>query len=308
MSGLPVTLRAYDGPADRRVLQGLASRLWPRGLHPGGLGWADAIDQLATVIVIAEDAAGEPVGWAGTEGGELILQVDPAAPQAAPALLEWSREAAPGETLTVAVADADPDLAAAVTAAGFEPGGEPEHLIGPVFGMFLPAAPRTPVLPDGYRVRSVAPGESAARVEAHRAAWRPADLPLLPDDAVPGAEATSRFTAAHYELVRATWLYDEALDLVVEAPDGSLAACCIVWWDPAIGVAEIEPLGVTPAHRRRGLASAMTHEAAAQVAARGGTHVLVNGGFLESYPAPASTYLAAGFEIVARGTAYQRAG
>jgi GNAT superfamily N-acetyltransferase len=101
-------------------------------------------------------------------------------------------------------------------------------------------------------------------------------------------------------------LYEQDLDLVVEAPDGTLAACCIAWWDPAAGCAEIEPLGVAPDHRRRGLATAMCKEVAARVAALGGNQVFINTGPRPDYPAPAATYLAAGFEVVGRGHIYHR--
>ncbi|MGH9106102.1 MAG: GNAT family N-acetyltransferase [Acidimicrobiales bacterium] len=109
-----------------------------------------------------------------------------------------------------------------------------------------------------------------------------------------------------YDHVRSTWLYDPSLDLVVQAPDASLAACCIVWWDPAIGVAEIEPLGVVPAHRRLGLAGALCIEAAAQVGARGGHTVYINSSPDPAYPAPNATYAAVGFELVERGRAFRR--
>jgi GNAT superfamily N-acetyltransferase len=194
-------------------------------------------------------------------------------------------------------------VGAAVTAAGFArlPGAEP------VAGMFRAASPAGPARPAGYRIRGVRAGELDARVEAHRAAWRPATLPW-PADVLPtvSPEATSRFTMSHYEQVRRTWLYDQDLDLVVEAPDGTLAACCIAWWDPAAGCAEIEPLGVVPDHRRRGLATAMCWEVAARVAALGGNQVFINTSPRPDYPAPAQTYLAAGFEVVSRGHLYRR--
>ncbi len=74
-------------------------------------------------------------------------------------------------------------------------------------------------------------------------------------------DAESSFTTEGYESVRGAWLYDQSLDLVaVVNDDGPLAACCIAWFDPSIGVCEIEPLGVVPEHRRRGLAIALCLE------------------------------------------------
>lgn len=148
---------------------------------------------------------------------------------------------------------------------------------------------------------------TAARVEVHRAAWRPATLPW-PAQIRPtvSEEATSKFTAAQYEQLRRTWLYDEALDLVIEAPDGALAACCTAWWDPANSCAEIEPLGVVPEHRRKGLASALCLEIAARVADRGGRQVFINTGPRSDYPAPAATYATVDFEVIQRGRIYRR--
>lgn len=44
-------------------------------------------------------------------------------------------------------------------------------------GMMRRAQREDPGLPPGYRVRPTGPGEHAARVDVHRAAWRPIDLP-----------------------------------------------------------------------------------------------------------------------------------
>jgi len=218
-------------------------------------------------------------------------------------LVDWAVKVAGGAEMTVTVFDGDEVVCSAVSEAGFvrRPGA------GPVVGMFRDASPDGAVLPGGYRIRSVREGERGARVEVHRAAWRPVTLPW-PAEVVPtvSPQATSRFTAAHYEQVRRTWLYDQGRDLVVEAPDGTLAACCIAWWDPAVRCAEIEPLGVVPEHRRSGLATAMCMEVAAQVAALGGNQVFINTGPRSDYPAPAATYLTVGFEIVNRGHVYHR--
>jgi hypothetical protein len=45
---------------------------------------------------------------------------------------------------------------------------------------------------------------------------------------------------------------------------------------------------------------------AAEVAALGGKQVFINTGPRADYPAPAATYLAAGFEVVSRGQVYGR--
>jgi GNAT superfamily N-acetyltransferase len=293
-------LRSWEGLADTTAVQRLAGRAWPRGLHPGGVGWAAAIGQLPGETVLADDDG--VVGWAGVSGGELVVQADPARPGAARALAGWAVAAAGETEMTIPVFDGDEALRSAVTGVGFvlQPGAEP------VTGMFRPASPQGPRLPGGYQIRGVCDAEAAERVEVHRAAWRPATLPWPAGAPAVSPEAASRFTAAHYEQLRRTWLYDPALDLVIEAPDGTLVACCTAWWDPAVGCAEIEPLGVVPEHRRKGLATALCMEVAAQVAGRGGDQVFINTGPRPDYPAPAATYVSAGFTVTPRGRLYHR--
>jgi GNAT superfamily N-acetyltransferase len=305
-----VELRSWDGTDDTTGIQRLASRLWPSGLHPGGLGWAAAGGRLADLIVLA--GRGAPAGWAGVDrqhrdgDGELFVQGDPARPEVAKALLEWGLSAS-GDELTIAVAHGDTALADTVEAAGFALDPLAGPLVGPLRAMFHPAVPTRPHLPLGYRVRSVRDGELEARVECHREAWRPAAMPFAPEvlAKIP-PDATSRFTMDFYERVRKTWLYDQNLDLVVEAPDGQLVACCIVWCDPASGVAEIEPLGVVSTHRRLGLARALCMEAATRVHSRGGHTVYINSSPDPAYPAPHAAYAAAGFQLVERGRAFRR--
>ncbi len=291
--------RPWEGPADTTAIQRLASRLWPRGWHPGGLGWVAASRQLPAATVLAETKV--LAGWAGLTGTELTLAVDPDIPGAAPFLLDWAMSTAQDSALSVTVYDGDDVVRSAVDKAGFawHPGDRE-------VGMFRAAGPVKVPLPAGYAIRSVRDGESAARVRVHRAAWRPSTLPWpggVPETVTP--ETTSRFTAEDYERVRGTWLYDPTWDLVVEAPDGSLAACCTAWWDPATGCAEVEPLGVVPGHRRLGLASALVLQVVARVAEAGGERVFINVGPRVDYPAPSQTYLAAGFEVVGRGDIYR---
>src|SRR5579863_6848102 len=233
-------LRAWRGPEDTTAIQRLASRCWPRGHHPGGIGWSGATDQLPAKVTLAIDGDGGLAGWAGVHGSTITLQVEAAnrvSLTAAEGLITWAIAVAEPGRVTVEVFDGDDIVRTAVAEAGFVPVPD----ASPVGGMFRDLGadlsadpPERASLPAGYRLRSARASEQAARVEVHRRAWRPAALPW-PGDPPPSvtAESASRFTAELYSRVRATWLYDPAFDLVVEAPDGSLAACCIAWWDPA---------------------------------------------------------------------------
>lgn len=290
--------RRVDGRDDVEAVQRLASRLWPVGWHPGGLGWALARGQLADEVVAFEGADGVE-GWAARsvhEPGELLAQVDPDRPAVAAAVADWL-VAANGGRATIEVHDGDPALGPALRRAGFAPRPGAR-----VVGMFRPAGGAHPPT-GGSTVRSVADDELAARVAVHRAAWRPSALPWA-DGRETDPAAESSFTDAAYGAVRDTWLYRRDLDLVAVAPDGGLAGCCIAWFDAGTGVAEIEPLGVAPAHRRNGLAVAMCLEVASRVAALGGREIFINTGPREEYPGPGAAYAKAGFRPVERATTY----
>jgi ribosomal protein S18 acetylase RimI-like enzyme len=286
-------------PGDTLGVQRLASRLWPSGWHPGGLGWGMARNALAVSVVVAVDDDGSIVGVAG-RGGDEITHVERDRDVAADALVAWLLDVEP--TAPITVWDGAGALARAASRAGLEPVGRE-----PWSGMLLDVAAargdrRRHV--DGYAIRPVRAEETAARVEVHRAAWKPSSIPYVDGRPVDPA-AESSFTATAYEAVRDAWLYDRSLDLVaVVDGDGRFAACCIAWVDPSTGVCEIEPLGVAPEHRRRGLAIALCLEVAAIVDERGGSAVYINTQPEPGYVASSSAYAAAGFRLIERATTY----
>lgn len=288
-------------------MQALASRRWPGGLHPGGLGWSQATDQLAEKIALVDGADGELLGWAGvTQPGSLALQVQGGRSGVRSDLIEWLIGTATGPELTV---DAfDQDTVDDLKAVEFEPVAPPfgYYRMGQP-GLHAPVDKLTAEPPNGFIIRNVRPEEEDDRVAVHRSAWRPADLPFHPDHRPDMDESwTSSFTAETYRRVRSTGLYDISLDLVAVAPDGSFAGCCIGWLDPATGWAEIEPLGVVPAYRRRGLSLALCAEVARRVSRMGGHDVFINTGPSETYPAPYQAYRKAGFAPFARSTTLRR--
>lgn len=281
-------------------MQEMQSRLWPLGMHPGGLGWSLARGPFASTVALWSDE-GRLVAWAGIDHpDELLAQVEPGEDEAAEAVMAWFLAGSPGAELRIPLTDSETTLRAAAVRRGFEDSGKA------TYGLWMDAVPR-PHVAGEYPVRAVQPEEAARRVEVHRAAWKPSELPWSPGHGpVTDPEATSSFDQAAYAACRRTWLYDADFDLVAVAPDGTFAASCLAWFDPSTGVAEIEPLGVHPAHRRRGLAGLLCHEVARRVAERGGSEVFINSGPNEGYPAPPGAYAKAGFRIVKRGTVYVR--
>lgn len=293
-------------PGDLGGMQRLASRVWPSGWHPGGLGWGMSRQALADSVVVAvdNDGTGLIVGIAG-RGGDEITHVERDRDDIADALVTWLLEVDGHAPITVW--DGADALTRAVKRAGLQPVGRE-----PWSGMFLDVSavrddPRRHV--DGYDIRPVSADESAARVDVHRAAWKPSSIPYIDGRRIDPEEESS-FTAAAYDAVRGAWLYDQQLDLVAVSNEGNgdLAACCIAWFDPATGVCEIEPLGVAPEHRRRGLAIALCLEVATLVAERRGTHVYINAQPQPGYVASTSAYFSAGFDLVERATTYATPG
>jgi len=147
-----------------------------------------------------------------------------------------------------------------------------------------------PALPAGYRIRPVkGPDEVPARVELHRAAFPP-----------------SRLNVAKYERLLTLPHYRFEDDLVVEAPDGRLAAFAMAWWDDDARVGEFEPVGTHPDHQRRGLARALLSWGLDRFAERGARVVQVYSD--AANPASEALYEAIGFRRRAFHRRYERPG
>lgn len=129
--------------------------------------------------------------------------------------------------------DDDQERQQLVTAHGFQQ--EEDRYI--LFQHTLADLPIVPLLPDGFLLRPLrGEQEVAAYTELHRAAF----------------ESTSMTPAWRIRTLRMpSYLPD--LDLVISAPDGSLAGFCVGWFDPAHLVAQVEPIGVHPRFHRLGL-------------------------------------------------------
>jgi GNAT superfamily N-acetyltransferase len=182
---------------------------------------------------------GEVVAWGWAElPGELMLLVDPAQPELVDDVLSWFAEVATGEQLSVPVLDAETHVIRALQRHGYA------REDGPSFMSYLSRGLEglpVPLLPTGFVARPVR-GEQdlARRVAVHRVVWNP-----------------SRVTEGSYRNVMSAWPYRSELDWVVEAPDGVLAAQCLIWLDEKNQVGELEPVGTDPRFRRMGLGRAV---------------------------------------------------
>jgi GNAT superfamily N-acetyltransferase len=140
-----------------------------------------------------------------------------------------------------------------------------------------------PALPAGFRFRTAEEAGPVAAVQAHVDAWAP-----------------SSYTAEGYEGVRRTAPYRGDLHVLVEAPDGTMAASTIMWLDEVNRTAEFEPVGTHPAYRRRGLGTAMLLHGMHLARAAGATHMTVGCLGAPGHPNARALYYGVGFRMLTR--------
>jgi ribosomal protein S18 acetylase RimI-like enzyme len=234
---------------------------------PGELDWHQRADLRPSIGAVIVDGA---LAWADGRAREAT---GPAGEHAPAALRTWAM-------------DADARLGALLAARGFTAAPEPGYT---QWYTRLADEPPTPILPPGYEIRNVRlPDDLEIRVEVHRAAFAP-----------------SRLTVAMYRALRSMPHYDPSRDLVAIAPDGSLAAFTLVWWDPIARMGEFEPVGTHPGHRGLGLARAVLHEGLRRLRELGAADAVVLSAC--DNVASEALYASAGFAAVTRHRAWTRA-
>lgn len=247
-----ITSRPAQDLADLRVAELVLTRAWLEDApfvasHPGDLEWwyASAAPAALPDLLRLWEVDGSLAAWSWTNGGQVhweIWTVDPASdgPLLA-AILEAAIADTPGALLAWAT-ETDAVTLDVIARSGFRPA---ERRMSQFQRRVDDDAPIIDAaVPVGYRIRSVdGPAEVEARMTVHRAAFAPSKMTV---------EKYGRLTSLpHYR-------FED--DLVVEAPDGSLAAFAMAWWDPIARVGEYEPVGTHPDHQRRGLGRALlTH-------------------------------------------------
>lgn len=221
-------------------MQGLVVEIWSRQApfvmhHIGDLPWGfyqhlRKLDEVRIRLWLeGDDAVGW--GWHWLKNDELLFEVAPDRVAVLDEIVAWA------DARDVGAIRERPELCARIESLGYRRTDETwyEHHVRD-----LTAEIERPAVPEGYRVRTVRPGDLTRRVAVHRAAFTP-----------------SRVVTRSYARVQHAWPYRMDLDHVVEAADGTFAAFCLAWLDEANGVGLFEPVGTHPDHRRRGLASAV---------------------------------------------------
>jgi ribosomal protein S18 acetylase RimI-like enzyme len=246
MQALVGELWRLEGP---RVDNHIGDIAWMRFQHAGREGeWR---------IRIWEEH-GEPVAWAWIRRPDrLTHEIHPRHRGGAlhEELLDWFEANVSGDELRAGSLSTDAERIAFLLSRGYEIDSSGKDLLYHASAL---ADAFEPAVPDGYRLRTVEPGDLEARVELHRIVWAP-----------------SRVTVESYTKLQTVWPYRADLDCVVEAPDGSLVAYCLAWLDDANRVGELEPVGTHPDYRRRGLASAVCRFALRRLREEGAERAIV---------------------------------
>lgn len=272
-----LTARDFGEPGDLRLMQALVAEAWalegPKvERHIGDLAWGTASiagrerEWRRRLWLDGEDVVA--FGWV-FERTTLDFQLHPRRRELADEVLAWA-----GDCVTSALEDDEATLAA-LERNGYRPVGSEAW-----FDYLLRDLDRLPDprVPEGFALRSVRDGDVEHRTAVHRAAWEP-----------------SRVTVRSMANVMRTWPYRPELDCVVEAPDGSFAASCLVWLDERNGVGELEPVGTDPRFRRLGLAAAVCTFALHRLREQGATAAIVYARGDPGYPAPKPLYESIGF-------------
>ncbi len=119
---------------------------------------------------------------------------------------------------------------------------------------------------SGYVIRSL--GTTDELPARSWASWR-AFHPDEPDSDYEGW--------AWYRNIQRIPMYRRDLDLVAQAPDGSIAGFCTAWFDDVTRTGLFEPVGIVPEHQRCGLGTALISEGQRRLRCLGATLATVGG-------------------------------
>jgi ribosomal protein S18 acetylase RimI-like enzyme len=298
-------------PADLLARCDCVAATWTpqQRLHPGDVAWAGAGGDGGAAPDTTVSWGDPLVAFADVWQAESITSTAYASLHVSPRASSVRRSLAVREILDMAptvvldVSRGDVHLVAALAGAGFR-----DVSSGPWFARLwreladLGDLARY-VLPPGFTVVPVDPvdGERVRnRVEVHRRAWSPARIKALLGLPVTGEEPGSRYSVAVHEAVMAAPGYRPGLDLMAVAPDGTVAAYALGWFDDRNRSVLFEPVGTDPRFAGRGLACAVCAELLRRARELGARQAVVGPRGDAGYPLPLRVYQALGMCEVAR--------
>ncbi|HEY3507031.1 MAG TPA: GNAT family N-acetyltransferase [Actinocatenispora sp.] len=250
-------------------------RLWYSGDELVAWGWAFLPYQVRRNDGSVRDVT----------GSSLSYQVHPDHTQLVDELIDWYDGEAAGLERTACPTDAEEFALARWAAHGYE---SDVAELGDTGGWTQLnerdlADVERPVLPAGFRFVTADEAGPEAAVRAHLDAWSP-----------------SGYTVQGYQDVRATAAYRGDLHVLVAAPDGTMAASAIMWFDEANRTVEFEPVGTHPDYRRLGLARALMLHGMHRARAAGATHATVVCLGAPGHPKARALYYGLGFREISR--------
>jgi ribosomal protein S18 acetylase RimI-like enzyme len=187
-----------------------------------------------------------------------------------------------GRILVTSAFDGDPETISALNEFGFEATDHTNpHLL---HDLDLPEP-----MHDGFDVRAIREDERERYCAAHRDAWSPG----------------STFDTHRLMAVMAVGdIFDRELCLVADV-HGELAATAIFWADPVARVGSIEPFGVRPRYRGRGISKPFVVEGLRRIQRKGMRFGRVyTAGFNHQAQ---RLYQSAGFSVVGIARSYKKA-
>jgi GNAT superfamily N-acetyltransferase len=211
-------------------------KLWFADSGSGGelvaWGWASLPHQVSRSDGSVKDVTSASVAF----------QVHPEHTALVDEVIAWFEGVAPDVDRRVTITTANAEEMARWAAFGYAPtpDGSGKHESWTRFNERSLDDIAEPMLPEGFRFRTAAEVGPEATAQAHIDAWHP-----------------STYSLEAYRGVRRTASYRDDLHIVVEAPDGTMAASTIMWFDEVNRTAEFEPVGTHREFRRRGLSQAM---------------------------------------------------
>ena len=257
-------------------------RLWFEGADLAGWGW----------IFLPYQVMRSDGQFIHVAGATLTWQVHPEAARLLDDVLDWYDAGAPDADRRVAVRAADDDALRRLAAHGYrldEQAAGDDGFWTQFNRRDLRDRPE-PALPAGFSFLTAEQVPPPASAQAHRDAWHP-----------------STFTDHGMRSVRETWPYQPGLHVLVQAPDGMLAATAIIWLDERNGTAEFEPVGTHQGYRRLGLARSLLRYGMLRAAQAGATEALVACLGAPAHTAARALYYDAGFRPFTRDLPHVKA-
>jgi ribosomal protein S18 acetylase RimI-like enzyme len=190
-------------------------------------------------------------------GASAIFQVHPDQAEVLDELIAWFEDLVPDLERHVIAQYQDKPTLDRWVASGYQAAGPEEGRWTRLNERSLSVI-EAPALPEGFRFRTAAEVGPEAAARAHLDAWHP-----------------SKYSLESYQGIQRTATYRDDLHIVIEAPDGTMAASAIMWLDELNQTVEFEPVGTHRDFRQLGLGQATMLHGMHVARAAGATHATV---------------------------------